>query len=301
MAAERALLPRVVVVRRATEYEQLLARHATRGQAAFVLQMRGETIEPVEERHHTFERARAEVLGAIPTRWRRIELDRSELDRFLFEPDDVVIALGQDGLVANAAKYLAEGQPLIGVNPDRARYEGVLVRHVPAAAADLLADAANGRATFEERTLAAARLDDGQRLVALNEIFVGHRSHQSARYELRIGELTERQSSSGLIVATGTGQTGWSRSIRHERGSTLPMPEPTDPILTLFVREAWPSVETGAELTEALVEHEPVEIISLMETGGLVFGDGIETDHLDFHWGAHVSVGVSDQRLRLVL
>jgi NAD kinase len=146
---------------------------ATRGQAAFFLQTRGETIEPVEERHHAFERARALVLGAIPARWRRIELDRSELDRFLFEPDDVVIALGQDGLVANAAKYLAEGQPVIGVNPDRARYEGVLVRHEPAAAADLLADAVDGRAPFEERTLAEARLDDGQRLVALNEIFVG--------------------------------------------------------------------------------------------------------------------------------
>jgi NAD kinase len=301
MATERALVPRVVVVRRATEYEQLLARHATRGQAAFFLETRGETIEPVEERHHAFVRARAEVLAGVPVRWRRIELDRSELDRFLFEPDDVVIALGQDGLVANAAKYLAEGQPVIGVNPDRQRFEGVLVRHEPASAADLLADAVGGRAMFEERTLAEARLDDGQRLVALNEIFVGHSSHQSARYELRVGERSERQSSSGLIVATGTGQTGWSRSIRHERGSTLPVPDPTEPALTLFVREAWPSVETGADLTEALVGDEPVAITSLMETGGLVFGDGIETDHLDFPWGARASVGVSEQRLRLVL
>jgi hypothetical protein len=81
----------------------------------------------------------------------------------------------------------------------------------------------------------------------------------------------------------------------------LPVPDPTEPTLTLFVREAWPSVETGADVTEALVGDEPVEITSLMETGGLVFGDGIETDHLDFPWGAHASVGVSDQRLRLVL
>jgi hypothetical protein len=40
------------------------------------------------------------VLAATRARWRRIELDRADLDRFLFEPDDIVVALGQDGLVA---------------------------------------------------------------------------------------------------------------------------------------------------------------------------------------------------------
>lgn len=301
MTVERGLLRRVVVVRRPTEYERLLARHATRGQAAFFLKTRGEEIEPVEERNRAFELAYAEVLASIPPRWRRIELDRSELDRFLFEPDDIVVAVGQDGLVANTAKYLADGQPVIGINPDRARYEGVLVRHAPGAVADLLADAVADRAPTEARTLAEASLDDGQRLVALNEIFVGHTSHQSARYDLQVGDRTERQSSSGLIVATGTGQTGWSRSIRTERHSTLPTPAPTDPVLTLFVREAWPSVDTGAELTEALVADEPVVITSLMESNGIVFGDGIESDHLDFHWGARAAVGVADQRLRLVV
>lgn len=43
---------------------------------------------------------------------------RGDLDRFLFEPDDIVLALGQDGLVANVAKYL-DGQPVIGSNPSR--------------------------------------------------------------------------------------------------------------------------------------------------------------------------------------
>jgi NAD kinase len=301
MAVEQAPTPRVVLVHRATEYEQLLARHATRGQAAFFLRTRGESIEPVEELHHRLEEARAEVLAAIPRKWRRLDVDRDHLDRVLFEPDDIVVAFGQDGLVANTAKYLTSGQRLIGINTDPARYEGALVRHPPAAAADLLSDAAAGRAGTELRTMAEARLDDGQRLIALNEIFVGHESHQSARYELRIGELGERQSSSGLIVATGTGQTGWSRSIRTERHSSLPTPAPTAPALTLFVREAWPSVDSGATLTEALVESTAVEVTSRMETGGTIFGDGIETDHLALPWAARVMVGVAEQRLHLVV
>lgn len=299
-ARHAASLPRVVVVTRPTEYDQLLARHATRGQAAFFLRTRGLQLEAVEERHHTFERARAVVLGAIPAKWRRVEVARADLDRFLFAPDDIVVALGQDGLVANTAKYLAEGQPLIGLNADPDRFEGVLVQHGPPAAADLYADVAAGRAAIERRTMVACSLDDGERLVALNEVYVGHSSHQSARYELRVGERAEQQSSSGIVVATGTGQTGWCRSIRTERGSSLDEPAPTEPRLTLYVREAWPSIETGAELTETLIEEQPAEIVSRMETGGVIFGDGIESDRIDMPWGSRATVGVAEQQLRLV-
>jgi hypothetical protein len=35
----------------------------------------------------------------------------------------IVITLGQDGLVANAAKYVA-GQPIIAVNPDVEHFDG---------------------------------------------------------------------------------------------------------------------------------------------------------------------------------
>jgi NAD kinase len=292
--------PRVVVVTRPTEYEQLLARHATRGQAAFYLSNRGQSIEPVEAQHKSFHETRGHVLAAIPPRWRRSEVDRSELDRFLFEPRDIVVIVGQDGLVANTAKYLTDKQPLIGINPDPERFEGVLVQHPPEAIADLLADASAGRAPVEARTMVECGLDDGQRLVALNEIFVGHASHQSARYDLRVDGRHEYQSSSGLIVATGTGQTGWSRSIRTERKSTLYTPSPTQPALTLFVREAWPSVQSGVELTEWLLEDKPAELTSRMESGGVAFGDGLEADHLDLPWGTRATLAVADQHLHLV-
>src|SRR4051794_41168456 len=124
------LQPRVVVVRRRSEYERLLAAHATRGAAEFFLAGRGQTLAEVDRAHEALEAARQAVLPAIPPRWRRVEGLREELSRVLFEPDDVVVCVGQDGLVANTAKYLA-GQPVVGVNPDPARYEGVLVRHEP--------------------------------------------------------------------------------------------------------------------------------------------------------------------------
>lgn len=292
--------PRVVVVTRASEYSALLARHGTEPQVRFFLEQRGQTLDAVRRRHERWLAALDAVSQAIPPEWRRARVNRPELSRFLFEPGDLVVATGQDGLVANLAKYL-QGQLVLGINPDAEQFDGILVPHAPDRARKLLAAMAAGRAEVEERTMASARLDDGESLVALNEIFVGHRSHQSARYRLRLGAREERQSSSGLIVATGTGATGWARSINLERARALQLPKPTDWALALFVREPFPSIATGTTLDGGvLTGHGQLEVVSEMDDGGVVFGDGIEEDRLDFAWGMHLRVEVAEQRLRLV-
>lgn len=292
--------PRVVVVTRATEYHSLLVRHGTREQARFFLESRGRRIEEIADRHARQEAALGAVSSAIPLRWRRAHLDRADLSRFVFGPEDVVVAVGQDGLVANVAKYL-EGQQVIGVNPDPTRYDGILVPHAPAAVAELLPAAAAGRARVERRVMAVARLDDGQQLLALNEIFIGHRSHQSARYRLTFGDRSEAHSSSGLIVTTGTGATGWARSIERQRRTGLGLPGPEDAALAFFVREPFPSVATGTDLEHGLLhEGRDIVIVSEMNEGGTVFADGIEDDRLEFTWGMRLSVSLAERALHLV-
>ncbi len=186
-----ALPPRAVVVTRPTELEDLLARHGTRSQARFFLESREQRLEDVEARHALVRGAVQAVLAAIPLAWRRTSVGRADLDRFLFEPEDVVACVGQDGLVANVAKYLRR-QVVVGVNPGL--YDGVLARHRPEEARPLLEAAAQGEGVIEERTVVQARTGDGQQLRALNEIFVGHASHQSARYRLSFQGREERQS-----------------------------------------------------------------------------------------------------------
>jgi NAD kinase len=290
----------VVLVTRPTELEALLARHATQAQARFFLERRGQRLEELEDRHERFSAAMQAVSQSIPQKWRRARVGRADLSRFVFEPSDLVVPVGQDGLVANTAKYLS-GQVVIGVNPDPKRFDGVLVRHRPEAVAALLADAAAGKCKVRRRTMVEAALDDGQRLLALNEIFLGHRSHQSARYLLRAGGREERQSSSGIVVATGTGSTGWARSIKLERQSGLELPGPEDEELAFFVREAFPSVSSGVTLTAGrLGREEHLEAISEMGEGGVVFGDGIEDDRVDLGFGISARVGIAKVRLHLV-
>lgn len=290
-----SLTPRVVVVTRRTEYEELLATHGTRGQAAFFLSTRGRDLAELEERHHRTVRAVEEATAAIPLEWRRGSVERADVSRFLFAPEDVVLVVGQDGLVANVAKYLT-GQPVIGVDPEPGRNAGVLVTHAASEVASLL------RRTdrVEERTMVEARLDDGQRLVALNEVFLGHPSHQTARYALRTPDgAEEQQASSGVIVATGTGATGWCRSVALERHSDLVLPAPAEPRLAWFVREAWPSPATGTGLTEGdLVDAELT--LTVASDRLVVFGDGVETDALILGWGQTVRVGRAGTVLRLV-
>lgn len=292
--------PRVVVVTRPTEYELLIAQHGTAAQAAFFLATRGRDIAELSDRHAKLVAARQHVMQAIPREWRRGSVARDDLDRFLFEDNDVVVAVGQDGLVANVARYLT-GQPVVGVNPDRASYEGVLVTASPEDAPELMRLAASGEADVEERVMVEATLDDGSQVVALNELFVGHRTHQSARYRVRVCGAEVRQISSGLIVATGTGATGWARSINLERASTIALPGPGDESLAFFVRECFPASGSESGVTQCSVgAGETLVVWSEMESGGTLFGDGIESDAVPFDWGRRVEIGIGAQRLRLV-
>ncbi|ETW22386.1 NAD(+)/NADH kinase [Mycobacterium gastri] len=294
-----ALPPRAVLVHRRTELDDALARHGTHGQAAFFLSSRGRSIDALEVRHTRTQSALAAVAAAIPADWRRGRVERTDLSRFLFEPRDIVIVVGQDGLVANVAKYL-DGQPVIGVNPEPDRNAGVLVPHSPDEAGVLIRAAAQDSAVVEPRTMVEAVTDDGQQLLAVNEIFVGHASHQTARYTLALPDgRAERQASSGVIVSTGTGATGWCRSVWEQRRSGLVLPGPTEPRLAWFVREAWPSPATGTSLVEGDLAAATLTVD--VESGRLVvFGDGVESDALTLSWGQRLTLRLAGRRLRLV-
>ncbi|WP_327257213.1 hypothetical protein [Streptomyces sp. NBC_01244] len=297
-----SLAPRAVLVHRRTEYEELLARHGTHGQAAFFLSSRGRSIDEVVRRHERTRQALREVAAAVPLTWRSSRVERADLDRFLFAPEDVVVVVGQDGLVANTAKYL-RGQPVVGIDTDPGRNPGVLVRHRCTDATALLraAIAAGGRA--EELTMVEAVADDTQRLLALNEIYLGSHGHQTARYRLGSDGDNgpgEAQASSGVLVGTGTGATGWLRSLWLERGSSAGLPAPCERRLLWFVREAWPSPATGTTRVAGELGRGQGLQLTVESDRIVVFGDGMESDALELTWGQSVRLGIAETSLHLV-
>lgn len=294
-----SLAPRVVLLTRRTELEELLERHGTRGQAEFALAARGRGLAEVQDRHDALTDAVRTVSTAVPLDWRRGSVERADLARFLFAPEDVVVVVGQDGLVANVAKYL-DGQPVVGIDAEPGRNPGVLVTHRPDGAGALLRAAVTDP-VVQERVMVQATTDDGQVLRALNEVYLGHPGHQTARYRLTpAGEEPERQASSGVLVGTGTGATGWCGSVARERVSAAELPDPTQRRLVWFVREAWASPGTGTRATAGEVTDGPLRLD--VESDRLVaFGDGIEDDALDLRWGRRVEIGPATRTLRLVV
>ncbi len=296
-----ALPTRVVLVHRRSEYEELLDRHATFGQAEFFLRSRGRNIDDVLARHEAVENAMHLVSTSLPDDVRQARVERTDLDRYLFSPEDVVVAVGQDGLVANVAKYLA-GQPVIGVDPEPGRNAGILVPHAPEQAAAIVANVRRGTAAFEERAMVQATLDDGQTLLALNDLYLGDPGHQSSRYTLAVPQQDpERQSSSGIIVGTGTGSSGWSSSIANDRGLVDLLPPAESTQLAWFVREAWPSPATGRRLGFGLLDAGQTLELTAESELLVAFGDGIERDRLSIAWGQRLTVARSDHRLTLVI
>ena len=304
---------KVVLVTRKTRLEELTAKYLTVAQARFYIEHLGADFSDYQREHDTY-RQQLQHAEQTLAQWGRYQIiDRGFLPNFIFAPADIVVALGQDGLVANTMKYL-DGQPLLGVNPDATRYDGVLLPFAADDLAKLLPEVAADRRGCRTVTMARARLSDGQVLHAVNDLFIGARSHTSAIYQITAGERTETQSSSGLIVATGLGSTAWFKSIvtgalaiAGAYGSTS-APVPYAPSawdcgeLRFAVREPFPSLRSQTSLVcGRLTPSEPLLIRSLMPETGVIFSDGIEADRLDFNSGAEAQITVAERQGRLVV
>lgn len=237
-------------------------------------------------------------------------VDRDFLPNFDFGRCAVVMVIGRDGLVANAAKYVGD-LPIIAINPDPSRIDGVLLPFGAADARPAVQRVLAGRFNFEPVTLARVDLNDGQSMLAFNDFFVGCASHVSARYTLRVGDRAEPQSSSGVIVATGAGSTGWMSSVFNmAAGVAKWRGQPPPPAVTLAreerrllwaVREPFRSRHSSAQLVAGMLEQDDELVVeSLTPDRGVIFSDGVESDFLAFNSGTIARISVSQQAARLV-
>lgn len=310
MATDRA-----VIVHQKTRLTGLIERFNTLAQARFYLEHLGEDIADYEREDAVYRAALDRVAREVARHAPRLQrVEKAYLPTFLFTPGELVVVVGRDGLVVNTAKYL-ETQPMIAVNPDPERWDGVLLPFRPDTVGPVVGAAAAGDVRCRNVTMAEARFGDGQHLLAVNDFIVGLRGHASARYRLSWHGRSEEQSSSGVLVSTPAGSTGWLRSTqamatainRFALGPKAPKPGPLrldweERRLVFVVREPFPSRSTGTDLGMGWIEDgETLELTSRMPDGGIVFSDGMEADAVAFGAGTTVRIGVSERRARLVV
>lgn len=301
---------KVVLIKRRTRYEELKRRYNTVEQARFYIEHLGADFSDYEREDKTYNAAIENIRNLIRPCARLQEIDREYLPNMIFGKDDIVIAVGQDGLVANAMKYL-DGQPLIGVNPDPARWDGVLLPFETGEIGKVLPKVINGTFDTKNVTMGKVETKDGQVLYAVNDFFIGVSNHTSARYNINYRNRVENQSSSGIIISTGFGMTGWHKSIMAEFvgiAKAFGLNYVTElhadwgaRQLIFQVREPYPSRFTQADIVFGkIMDNEKLVITSNMSENGVVFSDGVIDDTIDFNAGMEITIGVSDRIGRLV-
>lgn len=298
-----------IIVRSKTRRELLQDKFQTHAQAKFYVERSGGTIDDIDAEHDRFYQSLDSVTAQLSGRLKYKIIDRSFLPSFLFAENHLIVTIGQDGLVANTAKY-AKGQPIIGVNPDPSQYDGILLKTLVSAFAQQIDTILQGKVKIAEITMAELVLNDGQRLLAFNDFFIGPASHISARYVIHHQTRTEEHSSSGILVATGAGKTGWMSSVLNmvrgfsadteiERYQKLAWDSHE---LIFAVREPFLSRQTQAGVVWGIIDQDnPLVIESRMAAAGVIFSDGVERDFLQFNSGAIASVGVAPEKARIVI
>lgn len=305
-------LDKIIIVRDKTRLEQLIERFNSKAQAKFYLERSGEDFGFYEQEHNTFYTSFTHIQKGISPLFKSKVLFRSYLPTYMFAEGDLVVVIGQDGLVANTAKYV-NGLPIVAVNPDEERYDGVLLPHNPRTFLSAIKGFVNGTHESRKVTMAQATMNDGQTLLAFNDFYIGAASHISSRYNLEFGGKRESQSSSGVLVSTGAGSTGWISSVfnmtnninnyfyNQKREFYAGLNWENDKLL-FVVREPFLSKMSQIDLGYGTIKRgRKLKIESKMPTKGVIFSDGIEADFLNFNSGSTLEIGVAEEKAKLIV
>jgi len=298
-----------IIVKSKTRFESLIERFNTKSQAKFYIESLGGNFENYVIEHETFHIALNSLQTQLSGLIKHKTIDRNFLQSFIFSENNLIIVIGQDGLVANTAKY-SKNIPIIAINPDKERYDGILLPFDTNNFLKAVERILSNNHNIKTVRFAEVILNDGQRLLAFNDLFIGTASHTSARYRISHNELTEEHSSSGIIVSTQAGSTGWLSSIFNmaygvtqmfEKNIKAKRPKLKGNQLLFAVREPFKSIRTQTELTIGILNNSHKLIIeSLMPNNGVIFSDGIEKDFLKFNSGTIATIGIANETASLV-
>ena len=305
---------KLILVHRKTRLDEQIARFSTKSQARFYVEHMGVDFSDYEDEDEQYKASLQETRLSLAEMGRVQLLERSLLPNYVFGPMDTVLVLGQDGLVANTLKYVSN-QPVLGINPDPKRWEGILLPFVLADLPKVLPEVFARKRPIRQVSMAKASLNTGEVLYGVNDIFIGPRTHTSARYRIEIGQESEQQSSSGVIVSTGLGSTGWLRSILAgatgisenlsgqavDTSAIAPFAWDADH-LYFSVREPWASKTSSAGITFGRVTaSQPLYLESSMPENGVIFSDGMEADFLQFQSGTIATISLAEKKGQLVV
>ena len=217
---------RVLCVKKTTKFERLKATGLL--QSSYVENVLMKTWQEATNIHVT---VADQLIQAIKDTGRQVQVARDyQLVDKDFEDKDLIVSLGGDGTFLKTASMIKTNTlPIFGVNTDPARSVGHLTsfrvpfeyrnKEIP----HLMDIMTRENFKFVYKTRIMLEKKDSEtntslkKTYALNEVFVAEKNvGASSIYRLKAdGSYVGKFKSSGLLMCTGTGSTGWLQSAKR--------------------------------------------------------------------------------------
>src|SRR3989344_3908050 len=172
--------------------------------------------QKIIDSHYRQRESWEKVLDTLGNKFELAELVMGDNIRGIL-PNSLVIAIGGDNYLQLVSHFIGN-QSLIGINSDPENSDGTLTHFTAESFIDFVPKLESGKFNIEEWTRLQATINDKKiPTLATSEIYIGaYKSTDMSRYilELRKGSRgrvreSEEQKSSGLVVSTKAGETGW--------------------------------------------------------------------------------------------
>jgi NAD kinase len=219
-----------------------------------------------------------------------------------------VIALGGDDFLKLASQFVKD-TPVLGVNSDPSFSHGVLLSTHIDQIQQVICALESGHYRIEPWARIQLTIDGHELSPALNDVVLGKRDfRQMSRHELEFRGERIIQRSSGILVASGAGSTGWFSSAglylgREDRSFPREAPylrfELREPQVRIATEDGIRSVSLPPHTEGTLLPGESLRITSLNDDDGIASRDSIDT--IPFQRGAVAEISLSSTPLNMII
>lgn len=286
--------PKIIVVSKPSKYELGVRKHGSHEK--FIERLPKDDADTMYQSHLRQKESEETLRRALGNEhfMSLDQLNGIDLDNYL------LVSHGGDDSFKLVSHYVDNGM-ILGVNSDTVLSQGALVEFAAPEFENIVKAVERGDYCIENWTRLGAQINGEKIPPAVSEYVISEeRMKLMSNYIIEINGKKERQKSSGILVATGAGSTGWYKSEYvdvHDKDDTFPK---TSRLFKYFVRAPTGGRKyCGYSLLEgSLGEGEELKIYSLFNNNGLVMPDSFE--NIDFSRGKIVTVRLSDKPLHVV-
>jgi len=218
-------------------------------------------------------------------------IERSELKKAFFNNNNFIIVIGGDGTFLRTSHFV-KNQFLLGVNSNPKKKEGFFMSSCKNDFDRKLELFLQNKFYIEKLTRLKSKINKKEICHALNEVFIGNKiPYKTSLYKIFLGNKTEGQKSSGVIVSTNSGSNAWLRSAGVK-------PFSSSKKFYFIVREPYTGKLIKPLLTKGFIgQNNIIKIKSEMENGIVAVDSNKE---YKFKKGSVIEITISENPLNVI-